>query len=94
MSNTQLNTKLTDIDPDAFYGACPVCGRVSELLNFYRNHWFICHTHQTKWCAGSNLFSIWREQSDRDFLDNAERLSTYRTVEPVFHPDNLSPTEE
>ncbi len=66
------------------FGGCPHCGETDGYLNDGSDHWFICHQHKTKWCAGSNLFSGWRDENEGTWLRNRFRLSGYMTVEPVM----------
>ena len=75
---------------DSYFGNCPVCHKHSGLmLNIRSDHWFACHAHRTKWCAGSNLFSSWQEQDEQAWLANEYQLAGYRNVEPWF-PDRTS----
>jgi hypothetical protein len=68
---------------DNYFGGCPHCGQTNGCMNIGRDHWFVCHTHKTKWCIGSNLFSSWREQTEEDWRKNEYRLSTYMVVKPL-----------
>src|SRR5262245_42500917 len=43
-----------------YFGVCPVCRTSDGYLNVGRDHWFVCHEHGQRWCAGSNLFSSWK----------------------------------
>lgn len=69
---------------DNYFGGCPECGGNDGYLNVGRNHWYICHEHKTRWLLGSNLFSSWQEQSEEDWKRNAELISDYKNVEPIF----------
>ena len=51
--------------------------------NDERDHWFFCDRHKTKWRAGSNLFSSWREEDDEVWQLNRFRLAEYMTVSPI-----------
>ena len=66
------------------FGGCPHCGQNDGYLNDERDHWFFCDRHKTKWHAGSNLFSGWRDENEGTWLRNRFRLSGYMTVEPVM----------
>jgi hypothetical protein len=68
---------------DAYFGGCPVCGKTNGYLNVSRDHWFYCDEHQTRWCAGSNLFSGWRHESRYIWVKNKARLADYTPVEPL-----------
>lgn len=63
------------------YGVCPECGKTDGFLNVGRDHWFLCAAHKTKWCVGSNLFSAWREESNKDWQAHARYLESFREVE-------------
>ena len=65
------------------FGGCPRCGRNNGYLNDSRDHWFFCDRHKTKWRAGTNLFSSWREEDDEVWRLNRFRLAEYMTVSPV-----------
>ena len=67
-----------------YFGGCPCCGNADGYLNDGPDHWFVCHRHKTKWRAGSNLFSGWREEDEETWLRNRFRLSEYMTVKPVM----------
>lgn len=67
------------------HGVCPVCLRQDGFVNIGRDHWFYCERHRVTWCAGSNLFSSWREQTETDWRSNAAMLAGYRVVTPAGH---------
>ena len=75
---------------DDHLGLCPHCKRAPLILNVNRNHYGTCEQHKVKWLVGSNLFSSWREQSERDWARNAAVLSVYRKVDPFFWPNNAA----
>lgn len=56
-------------------------------LNVEGDHWFVCDVHRTKWFAGTNLFSSWRDEGEAQWEWNAKHLETYREVEPYFNVD-------
>ena len=70
-------------DDGTYFGACPVCGKTDGYLNVGRNHWFVCREHKKKWCAGSNLFSDWRDETEEKHEENAKLLESYETVSPI-----------
>lgn len=70
--------------PDDEFGVCPLCCSQHERLNIQRSHWFVCHAHRVCWCPGENLFSDWRQESERDWQANVRRLKKYRMVEPFI----------
>ncbi len=57
------------------FGGCPGCGNTDGYLNVGPDHWFFCHRHKTKWRAGSNLFSGWRDENEETWLRNRFLLS-------------------
>ncbi len=69
---------------DHYFGGCPYCGDSDGFLNIGREHWFRCDTHRTKWLAGANLFSMWREEDEDIWLRNRYRLSEFMQVQPVL----------
>ena len=67
---------------DPCFGLCPVCHETDGFLNIGRDHWFCCHAHRTRWHAGSNLFSGWKDETEETWRVNAERIGDYADVEP------------
>ncbi len=64
---------------------CPGCGNHDGYLNVGPDHWFVCHRHKTRWRAGSNLFSGWRDENEETWARNRILLSGYMwVVEPVM----------
>jgi hypothetical protein len=84
-----FTTMLTTPEPGKrgylsnYFGNCPECGYVTDCLNVGGNHWFVCHAHRTKWCAGYNLFSGWRDEPKDIHRANAQILAGYHEVEPL-----------
>ena len=72
------------IQSDHYFGGCPECGDTDGYMNVGGNHWFICNKHRTKWPAGYNLFSGWRDEDEAEWQANAERLRFYRQVAPML----------
>ena len=68
---------------DETFGGCPHCGRNNGYLNVGRDHWFICDRHKTKWLAGSNLFTGWRDEGEEIWKKNRFKLAGYMVVEPM-----------
>ncbi len=67
------------------FGGCPGCGDTDGYLNVGPDHWFVCHRHKTRWRAGSNFFSGWRDESEETWLRNRFKLAGYMwVVEPVM----------
>jgi len=71
------------------FGLCPYCHRTDGFLNVGGNHWFVCDAHRTRWCAGWNLFSSWRDEPESLHQANAEKLEQYRACEP-YHPSEAA----
>jgi hypothetical protein len=63
-----------------YFGGCPICGRTDGCKSVGRDHWYVCDEHKTKWCVGSNLFSVWRELTEAEHQRNYYLLATYREV--------------
>ena len=68
---------------DSYFGNCPKCRRTHGCRSIGPDHWYVCHTHRTKWCVGSNLFSTWKELTDVQHFENARLLGGYTEVRPV-----------
>ena len=66
---------------DVYWGVCPHCKRNDGYLNLGRGHWFLCHRHRVRWCAGDNLFSTWRHETLADWRDNFARIGEYAVLE-------------
>lgn len=69
---------------EEMFGGCPECGSSDGYLNVGRDHWFKCDEHESRWHAGSNLFSSWHEESEEVWEKNASLLVGYREVESVY----------
>ncbi len=67
------------------FGGCPGCGNHDGYLNVGPDHWFVCHRHKTRWRAGSNLFSGWRDENEETWLRNRFQLAQYmRVLKPIM----------
>lgn len=75
---------VTAITTDEPFGGCPECGGSDGYINAGQDHWSVCDTHRTKWWIGSNLFSSWRYESEREKAESAIKLARYREVGPVW----------
>jgi hypothetical protein len=79
----------TDItEADSYFGLCPTCHKTDGYTNVGRSHWFFCEEHQKKWCAGANLFSGWREETEEDQRELYETigLGRFEEVRPYSLP--------
>jgi hypothetical protein len=65
---------------DSHFGGCPVCGRTNGCHSVGPEHWYVCHTHRTKWNVGRNLFSSWKYLTEEEHRENHELLAGYRDV--------------
>ncbi len=95
-----MNTRTTQSqfdDSESYFGVCPECGETDGCLNVGPDHWFVCHTHKTKWRGGSDLFAAWR--TAEKLLNNYRKIAAekllvgYHQVEPQ-HPTPTSDTDE
>jgi hypothetical protein len=75
--------QLRSESKDGGFGLCPMCGEGRSYLNIGPDHWFICEEHKTKWWAGSNLLSAWRQESEDEWRENEKTLAGYREVQPI-----------
>jgi hypothetical protein len=69
-------------DQNLYWGRCPQCGKSDGYLSIGRVHWFYCEAHRVKWCAGENLFSSWRADTDEDRKKNAAFLRDFQEIKP------------
>ena len=75
-----VNDEASDSD---YFGSCPVCDGNDGYLNLGPAHWFVCDTHKTKWCWGSNLGSSWKSETEADWQHNYEKLRDYTEVRTI-----------
>ena len=68
---------------DEYIGGCPHCGQNDGYINIGRDHWFSCGRHKTKWLAGSNLLSGWRDKDEATWERNRFKLAEYMVVKPI-----------
>jgi hypothetical protein len=68
------------------YADCPHCRNTDGYVNAGRTHWFRCDEHKTMWCAGSNLFSSWKEQTyeEQQAIWDRLGLNDSTVVDPVL----------
>lgn len=85
---------MTGADPDNKgvdrWGGCPVCHTYDQYVNVCKEHWFVCHTHRTRWSPCYNLFSSWHHETETDWRKNWEKIAAYAEVEP-WHPPGTQP---
>ena len=51
---------------DDYFGVCPICHKTDGYVNVGRTHVFYCKEHKVSWCAGANLFSTWRYETEEE----------------------------
>lgn len=68
----------------ARFGGCRVCGQSDGHVNIGRSHWFVCHAHRVRWCAGEDLFSSWKSETEDDWTANHVLIADYRVVRPIY----------
>lgn len=76
----ELETKATTVE---YFGGCSHCGKAAEYTNVRSDHWFFFHDHKTKWRIGSNLFSSWCDEIEKDWTRNRYRLTGYMAVDRI-----------
>ena len=59
---------------------CPECGEPGINLNVGRDHWFICFEDMVRWHVGSNLISVWQDESLAEWERNRTILKRFRQV--------------
>ena len=74
-------------EENAPFGTCPKCGRADGFVNIGRVQVFFCNEHRTKWWAGANLISGWRDENPEIWEENKRRLAAFRNVEPLYPAD-------
>jgi hypothetical protein len=68
------------------FGTCPICHKTDGYLNVGNDHWFLCHTHKTKWAVGANLFSSCMDETPEQQRAEQEKIgfASYEKVAPHF----------
>ena len=87
-------TAGAEVETDLHFGGCPHCSKTDGYINVGRDHWFVCDQHRTKWWAGSNLFSSWRDETEEEWLRNEYKLENYISVDPVYRKPTPEELEE
>jgi hypothetical protein len=64
-----------------YFGNCPLCGAWGCYLNIGSSHVFYCEEHKIGWHVGSNLLSSWREQTEKDWERNKEKLADFKKID-------------
>ena len=66
------------------FGGCPICHQNDGYLNLAKEHWFVCHRHQFRWCWGANLVSTWRLENETDWNRNWNLIKNYKECSAWF----------
>jgi hypothetical protein len=67
------------------FDSCPTCHKTDGYANVSRSHWFYCKEHQKKWCAGSNLLSSWRDETEAEQREKYDAIGLGQFDEVVPH---------
>ena len=71
------------------FGVCPICHKTDGYLNVGNDHWFLCHTHKTKWAVGANLFSSCMDETPEQQRAEQEKIgfASYTQVRAYYRVD-------
>ncbi len=85
MIMSRLQRKVNRLDmPDAYFGACPECGEPGRVVHVGRTEFGVCGAHRVFWWVGENILSLWKEQPESHWQQNATMLQTMREVKPLY----------
>ena len=84
MTETEAHRQAPKVTTDEYFGGCPECGKSSGYLNVRGSHYGTCADHRVYWPIGYNLFSLWREEAEDEWRQNAALLLTYCEVKPIY----------
>jgi hypothetical protein len=86
----------TTLADDGYFGLCPHCHKTNGYINVGRSHWFLCDEHKVKWCAGANLFSGWREETEEEQRRAyyAHGIDKYIEVKPFYTREPAAPLSD
>jgi hypothetical protein len=84
-----MNDEPMTLENGGYFGVCPQCRRNDGYANAGRSHWFFCKKHRVKWCAGSNLFSSWRDETEEEQRRVYEEigLGEFEEIKPLHLPE-------
>lgn len=76
------SVNVSEEESASHFGVCRECKHHDGYINIGREHWFYCRQHKTRWSAGSNLFSCWKDETEEEQRDTYEALEfgTFRIV--------------
>jgi hypothetical protein len=86
-----VDRRDTVLEGRSYFGLCPMCLEMSGYINIGSQHWFYCNQHGTKWYFGSNLFSTWKDQPEKEQKGIFDELDfgSYTEIEPWRSPRAL-----
>ena len=87
----KVHERTKPVEVDNHLGGCPRCGRNDGYRNVGPNHWFFCHDHKMAWCAGTNLFASWRDETEVDWQQTRDLFADFTAVAPVFMNADIEP---
>lgn len=78
-----MSANVLDFDVPRF-GGCPAggCRKTDGYVNLGAAHWFVCDAHRTRWPAGENVFSDWKDETEAEQRIAWSRVVAYRVVRP------------
>ena len=82
-----------DDEMDSYFGLCPECHECDGFISIGRGHWFFCEKHHYRWFAGSNIFSVWRDETEEEQRERYEQMnfgSGALTIAFVNNSSNLA----
>jgi len=74
------------------FGGCPLCGMHDGCVNLGDYHWYVCRTHQFRWCVGHGLFVPEVYEDTDTYMENWQEIRDYRVVEPFRRASEISTT--
>ena len=79
------------LEERSYFGLCPICLEMNGYINIGSDHWFYCREHGTKWYFGSNLFSTWKDETEKEQKGIFDELDfgSYTEIEPWRSPRAL-----
>jgi hypothetical protein len=69
---------------NTYFGGCPKCKGCDGYRNAGASHWFFCVRHRMRWCAGVNLFSDWRAETEACQRERFRLIEDFGEVRPYY----------
>jgi hypothetical protein len=85
----EVEIKKQQLQQDNYFGNCSVCGENDGNLNIAADHYFVCHKHKKKWYVGSNLFSGWRDETEKLWKKNHKTIKKYEKINGYEWVNNI-----